>query len=155
MARITEAVLNAKGLKFAIVSSRFNSSVVARLESGTQDCLARHGAEEMAVSLVRVPGCFEIPQVVKKLAEGGKHDAVIALGALIRGETPHFDLIASGVVRGLQEVALQTGTPVSFGIVTADSTEQATERAGGKMGNRGWDAALAAIEMAQLGRELG
>ena len=155
MPKIIEARLDAKGLKFAIVMSRYNDFAVARLLTGALDALVRHGAEEKDVTLVKVPGSFEIPQVVQKVAAAGKHDAVIALGVLIRGETPHFDMVASEVTRGLGHVALGTGVPVAFGIVTAESADQATDRAGGKMGNRGWDAALSAIEMARLGKDLG
>jgi 6,7-dimethyl-8-ribityllumazine synthase len=155
MPKIIEGHLNAKGLKVAIVASRFNDFLVARLLSGAVDCLVRHGAEEAGLTVVRVPGSFEIPQTVRKLAAAKKHDVVIALGVLIRGETPHFDLIAAEVTRGLGSVACETGVPVAFGVLTAETTEQAMERAGGKMGNRGWDAALSAIEMANVGRELG
>jgi 6,7-dimethyl-8-ribityllumazine synthase len=155
MPKTIEGQLNAKGLKVAIVASRFNEFLVARLLSGAVDCLVRHGVEDGALTIVRVPGSFEIPQAARKLAAARKHDAVIALGVLIRGETPHFDLIASEVTRGLGSIAYETGVPVSFGILTAETTEQATERSGGKMGNRGWDAAIAAIEMANVGRELG
>ncbi len=155
MARMIEAELNGKGLRVALVASRFNESIVSRLVSGATDCLVRHGVDTKAITVVRVPGSFEIPQMVRKVVAAGKHDAVVALGVLIRGETPHFDVIAREVARGLGDVALAAPMPVSFGVLTAESTDQALERAGGKMGNRGWDAALAAIEMARLGSELG
>jgi 6,7-dimethyl-8-ribityllumazine synthase len=153
--RVVEAKLDASGIRFAIVASRFNGALVERLVGGALDCLRRHGAAEEAITVLRVPGSFELPQGVQKLLAGGGHDAIIALGVLIRGETPHFDLIASTVTRALSDAAVASGSPVAFGVVTAESTEQAAERSGGKMGNRGWDAACAAIEMARLGRELG
>lgn len=155
MPKTIEGNLGAKGLKVAIVASRFNDFLVARLLAGAVDCLVRHGCEDAGVTVVRVPGSFEIPQAARKLATARKHDVVIALGVLIRGETPHFDLIAAEVTRGLGSIAYDTGVPVSFGVLTAETTEQAMERAGGKLGNRGWDAALSAIEMANVGRELG
>lgn len=155
MVRTIETGLHAKGLRFAIVASRFNSTLVERLLAGALDGLIRHGAEESGISVVRVPGSFEIPLAVHKLAASGKHDAVLALGVLIRGETPHFDRISAEVTRGLGHASLATGVPVAFGVVTAESTDQAEERCGGKMGNRGWDAALSAIEMARLVKELG
>jgi len=155
MPKTVEAKLDAKGLKFAIVMSRYNEFSVSRLLTGALDCLVRHGADEKDLTVVKVPGSFEIPQVVQRLAAAHQHDAVIALGVLIRGETPHFDMVAAEVTRGLGHAALGTGVPVAFGIVTAESADQATDRAGGKMGNRGWDAAVSAIEMARLGKELG
>lgn len=155
MPKKIEASLDASGLKFVIVASRFNEAIVARLIDGATDCLLRHGAADADVTLVRVPGSWEIPQVAQRIAAARKHDAIIALGVLIRGETPHFDLIAATVARGLGAAATAHGVPVTFGVVTAESTEQALERAGGKMGNRGWEAALSAVEMARLGRELG
>jgi 6,7-dimethyl-8-ribityllumazine synthase len=155
MTRKIEAELNGKGLRVALVASRFNEVIVSRLVSGATDCLVRHGVEEKAITIVRVPGSFEIPQMVRRVVAAKKHDAVVALGVLIRGETPHFDVIAREVARGLGELALGASMPVSFGVLTAETTDQALERAGGKMGNRGWDAALSAIEMARLGSELG
>ena len=155
MTKSIEANLSAKGLKFSIVASRFNDFITARLVSGAVDCLLRHGADEGGVTIVRVPGSFEIAQVVHRVASARKHDAVIALGVLIRGETPHFDVISSEITRALSQTAIDTGVPVAFGIVTAESADQAIDRAGGKMGNRGFDAAMSAIEMANLGRELG
>jgi len=146
--------MDARGLRFALVASRFNDALVARLVDGAVDCLRRHGAEPADLTLVRVPGSFEIPLAAHKLARSGRHDAVICLGALVRGETPHFDLIAAEVSRGVGAAALGAGVPVTFGVVTAETAEQASDRAGGKMGNRGFDAALAAIEMADLMRRL-
>jgi 6,7-dimethyl-8-ribityllumazine synthase len=155
MPKRIEAALDASGLKFAIVASRFNESLVGRLIDGAVDCLLRHGAADGDVTLVRVPGSWELPQAVHRIAAARKHDAVIALGVLIRGETPHFDLIAAAVARGLAGASASQGIPVAFGVLTAESTDQALERAGGKLGNRGWDAAISAVEMARLGRELG
>lgn len=155
MPKTIQAGLDASGLKFALVASRFNGSLVTLLIQGATDCLIRHGVREEDLTLVRVPGAFEIPLAVQKLAAGRKHDAVVALGVLIRGETPHFELIAAEVTRALGEAMRSSGVPVGFGLLTAESTEQAAERAGGKMGNRGWDAAQAALEMARLGKELG
>jgi 6,7-dimethyl-8-ribityllumazine synthase len=155
MPKRIEAKLDAAGLSFAVIASRFNGSIVARLVEGAVDCLIRHGARDEAITIVRVPGSYELPQAAHRIASMGKHDAIIALGVLIRGETPHFDLIASAVTRGLSQAAVSGGKPVAFGVVTAENTEQAVERSGGKMGNRGWDAALSAVEMAQLERELG
>jgi 6,7-dimethyl-8-ribityllumazine synthase len=150
MARVVEGVLQAKGIRFGIVVSRFNDFINKRLLDGALDGLARHGAEEGMVTVVRVPGSFEIPLMAKKLAGSGKYDAVICLGAVIRGATPHFEYISAEVTKGIAQVALESGVPVSFGILTTDSIEQAIERAGTKSGNKGWDAALAAIEMVNV-----
>ena len=150
MARVVEGVLQAKGILFGIVVSRFNDFINKRLLDGALDGLARHGAEEGMVTVVRVPGSFEIPLMAKKLAGSGKYDAVICLGAVIRGATPHFEYISAEVTKGIAQVALESGVPVSFGILTTDSIEQAIERAGTKSGNKGWDAALAAIEMVNV-----
>ena len=125
-----------------------------QLLQGALDCLVRHGAEGDAISVVRCPGSFEIPQVAMRLAGGGKFDAVICLGCVIRGETPHFDYIASEVAKGIGQISLQTDTPVTFGVLTTDTLEQALERAGAKAGNKGWDAALSAIELADLKAQL-
>jgi len=149
-----EAHLDAAGLSFAIVVGRFNDLLGEKLLSGALDCLARHGAPADGITVVRVPGSFEIPQAARRLAAAGKHSAVLALGVLVRGATPHFDLLGSAVSRGLLEAGTATGVPVIFGIVTADTLEQAMERCGTKSGNRGWDAAVAAIEMANLYRRL-
>jgi len=150
MARVVEGALQAKGIRFGIVVSRFNDFINKRLLDGALDALARHGAEEGMVTVVRVPGSFEIPLMAKKLAGSGKYDAVICLGAVIRGATPHFEYISAEVTKGIAQVALESGVPVSFGILTTDSIEQAIERAGTKSGNKGWDAALAAIEMVNV-----
>ncbi len=153
--RVVEGYLRAEGIRFGIVASRFNHMLVERLLEGALDCIRRHGGSEENVEVVRVPGSWEIPLVAKRLALRDDIDAVIALGVLIRGATPHFDYIASEVSKGLALVSLETGKPVTFGIVTADTLEQAVERSGTKMGNKGWEAALSAIEMANLMKELG
>jgi len=145
-----EGKLNATGRKFALVASRFNSLITRQLIAGAEDCLVRHGASEDAVTLVWVPGSFEMPLAARKLAESGKFDALICLGAVIRGQTPHFDYVAAEAAKGIAQVALSTGVPVSFGVLTTDNVEQALDRAGMKMGNKGADAAAAAIEMADL-----
>lgn len=150
MAKHYEGMLIGKGLKFAVVVSRFNELVTARLLEGTKDALLRHGVDENDIDVVWVPGCFEIPLLAKKLAHKGEHNAVICLGAVIRGGTPHFEYVASEVNRGIGKVSLDTGLPVIQGIITADSLEQAIERAGAKEGNRGFAAAVSAIEMANL-----
>jgi 6,7-dimethyl-8-ribityllumazine synthase len=149
-----EGHLDAKGLKVALIASRFNDFVTVRLVDGALDGLVRHGADPKNVTLVKVPGSFELPQVAARLAAQGNYDAIIALGCLIRGETPHFDLIAAEATKGLAQVGVTSGVPVSFGVLTCDSMEQAIDRAGGKAGNKGWDAALAAIEMVSLFRRL-
>ena len=150
MARMIEGQLNAEGKKFGIVVSRFNEMISKSLLSGAFDCLARHGANEDEITVAFVPGSFEIPMTAKKMAESKKYDAVICLGAVIRGATPHFDYVAAEVSKGIASVAMDSGVPVIFGIITSDSIEQAFERAGTKSGNKGWDAALSAIEMADL-----
>ncbi|HHQ47408.1 MAG TPA: 6,7-dimethyl-8-ribityllumazine synthase [Acidobacteria bacterium] len=150
--QIVEGMLEASGLRFALVVSRFNEAITSRLQDGAVDCLLRHGAEEENITVFRVPGAWEIPMVANRLAHAGDMDAIIGLGALIRGGTAHFDLIAAEVAKGLAQVGLGSGVPVTFGVITAETLEQAVERAGTKMGNKGWDAALAAIEMAQLYR---
>lgn len=143
--------LVAEGLRFGIVVSRFNDLITSRLLTGAEDALARHGCRvEEQVDVAYVPGTFEMPLVVRKMAESGKYDAVIGLGAVIRGATPHFDYVANEVSKGIAGVALQTGVPCLFGVLTTDTIEQAIERAGTKSGNKGWDAAVAAIEMANL-----
>jgi 6,7-dimethyl-8-ribityllumazine synthase len=140
--------------KFAIVASRFNAFIVERLIEGALDALVRHGADAKNVSVVRVPGSWEIPLVCRRLAKSGKLDAVVAVGAVIRGATPHFDHVANEVSKGVAQAALDSGVPIAFGVLTTDSIEQAVERAGTKAGNKGFDAALAAIEMVTLGRAL-
>lgn len=152
--KILQGELQAKGLKFGIVVSRFNEFITARLLEGAEDALVRHGAKTEDIDVVRVPGSFEIPLVAKKLAAGGAYSAVICLGTVIRGATPHFDYVAAEVSKGIAQASLETGVPISFGIITSDSIEQAVERAGSKSGNKGWDAALSAIEMAQVMKKL-
>ena len=139
-----------KGKKFAIVASRFNEFIVNRLVSGAEDAFIRHGVEGDDISLIWVPGAFEIPLAAQKLAQSGKYDAVVCLGAVIRGATSHYDYVCSEVSKGIANVGLKTDTPVIFGIVTTDNIEQAVERAGTKAGNKGFDAAISAIEMANL-----
>lgn len=150
MANSYEGILVGKGLKFGVVISRFNELITTRLLEGMKDALLRHGVEEGDIDVAWTPGCFEIPLVAKKLAQSGKYDAVICLGAVIRGGTPHFEYISSEVSRGIGRVTLDTGLPVIQGIITADTLEQAIQRAGAKEGNRGFVAAVEAIEMANL-----
>ncbi len=152
--KVLEGTLEAKGLKFAIAVSRFNHFIVDRLVDGCLDALARHGCDTGKCKIVKVPGSFELPSVVRRLVQNDEFDAVIALGAVIRGGTPHFDYIASEVTKGLAQVSLTSDTPVSFGVITTDTLEQAIERAGTKAGNKGWEAAVSAIEMANLGKKL-
>ena len=147
--------LEAKGLRFALVASRFNSFVVERLVDGAVDAFVRHGGSETDLVLVKVPGSYEIPLVCKRLAESRKYDAVIALGAVIRGATGHYDLVANEVARGVAEASFQSGVPVIFGVLTTDNLEQAIERAGSKAGNKGSESALAAIEMANVLKAVG
>lgn len=142
--------LNAEGKRFALVASRYNEIIASRLIQGAQDCLLRHGAAEEHVEVFRVPGSFEVPLVARKVAATGKFHAVICLGAIIRGQTSHFDFVASEAARGVGRAGSDTGVPVIFGIVTTETVEQAIDRAGGRSGNRGAEAALAAIEMANL-----
>ncbi len=148
--KIIEGALNAKGMRFSIVVSRFNDFINSKLLDGALDGLSRHGADDDNISIVRVPGSFEIPLVAQKLANSGNFDAIICLGAVIRGATPHFEYISAEVTKGIAKVTLDSGIPVSFGILTTDNIEQAIERAGTKSGNKGWDAALAAVEMVNL-----
>jgi 6,7-dimethyl-8-ribityllumazine synthase len=155
MPRTYEGILDAKGFRFGLVVSRFNDLLTGRLVEGALDCLARHGAPEEDITVVKVPGAWEIPLVAERLAATGKVDAVVALGVLIRGATPHFDFLAAETAKGLAHVALSSGVPVSFGVLTCDSLEQALERSGSKAGNKGWQAAQSAIEMVQLYRRLG
>jgi 6,7-dimethyl-8-ribityllumazine synthase len=150
MPRTVEGRLSAEGFRFAMVVSRFNDFISSRLVDGAMDALVRHGASEEQVVLVRVPGAFEIPLMAKKLAASGRYDAVVCLGAVIRGATPHFDYVAAEVSKGIAGVGLETGVPVTFGVLTTDNLEQAIERAGSKSGNKGWEAAMAAIEMVNL-----
>ncbi len=152
--QVFEGHLDAQGLRFALVVSRFNEALTSRLESGAVDCLLRHGAEDGDITNVRVPGAWEIPMVAARIAGDGSVDAVISLGTLVRGGTAHFDLIAAEVAKGVAQAAVTTGVPMTFGVITAENLEQAVERAGTKMGNKGWEAALAAIEMARLSERL-
>ncbi|HBF12186.1 MAG TPA: 6,7-dimethyl-8-ribityllumazine synthase [Deltaproteobacteria bacterium] len=155
MPRILEGNLSAKGLKVAIVLGRFNDFISGRLLEGALDTLVRSGAADSDIDVVKVPGSFEIPVAAKTLAESGRYDAILCLGCVIRGATPHFDYVAGEAAKGIARVALDYGTPVSFGIITADNLEQAIERAGAKSGNKGRDAALTAIEMANLLKTIG
>ena len=145
-----EGVLLGKGLKFGLVVSRFNEFITEKLLEGAQDALLRHGVNREDIEVAWVPGSFEIPLIAQKLAQTKRYDAVICLGAVIRGGTPHFEYIAAEVSKGIAKVSLETGLPVIYGVITADTLEQAIERAGTKMGNRGFDAAVTAIEMANL-----
>ena len=149
---IEGALVVPKGARFALVASRFNHFIVDRLVEGAVDALLRHGAERSNVSIVRVPGSWEVPVVCSRLAQSHKYDAVVAVSAVVRGGTPHFDYIAAEVSKGVATIALRTGVPVCFGILTTDTLEQAVERAGVKSGNKGFDAAMAAVEMVSLGR---
>ena len=153
--RIIEGDLQARDLKFTIVAARFNDFVVERLIDGAVDALRRHGAELALLELVRVPGAFDLPVVVRRIAESGRSHAIIALGAVIRGETAHFEFVAGECASGLSRVAGDTGVPVAFGVLTTDTIEQAADRAGGKAGNRGADAAQVAIRLATLLKKLG
>ncbi|HEY7527719.1 MAG TPA: 6,7-dimethyl-8-ribityllumazine synthase [Candidatus Deferrimicrobiaceae bacterium] len=155
MVRTIEGDLQGQGLRVSIVVSRFNSFITDRLLEGALDALKRHGVEEKDISVLKVPGSFELPLGVRKAAAGkGKVDAVIALGALIRGGTPHFDYLSAEVTKGIAQVTLDSGIPVAFGVLTTDTVEQAIERAGTKAGNKGFESALSAIEMAKLLRQL-
>jgi 6,7-dimethyl-8-ribityllumazine synthase len=150
MTKILEGKLTAKGKKFGVIISRFNELISKQLLSGAEDCLVRHECKRDDITVAWVPGSFEIPITAKKMAQSSNFDAVICLGAVIRGGTPHFDYISAEVSKGVAQVGLETGIPVIFGIITADTIEQALERAGTKAGNKGWDAALSAIEMVNL-----
>lgn len=154
MNQTVEGALRADGLRFAIVASRWNDLIVSRLVGGAQEALRRLGANEKHIMTVRVPGSFEIPLAAKKLALSGNYDAIICVGAIIRGETPHYDYLAADVTKGISAVALETGVPVAYGVITADTVEQAIDRAGVKAGNKGFEAAMTAIEMANLLKEL-
>ncbi|MGG4032547.1 6,7-dimethyl-8-ribityllumazine synthase [Paenibacillus cisolokensis] len=154
MAKHYEGKLVSEGLKYGIVVGRFNEFITSKLLSGALDALSRHGAEENDIEIAWVPGAFEIPLIAQKMAESGKYDAVITLGAVIRGSTPHFDYVCNEVAKGVAAISLKTGVPTIFGVLTTDSIEQAIERAGTKAGNKGWEAASAAIEMANLTKAL-
>lgn len=152
---INGSVVAPEGMKVAIVASRFNEIITNKLLGGAVDGLVRHGMEEEDITAVWVPGAFEIPVIAKRLAESGKYDAVICVGAVIRGQTSHYDYVCNEVSKGIAQVSLQTGVPVMFGIVTTENIEQAIARAGSKAGNKGYDCALGAIEMVNLSRTLG
>ena len=154
MPKTIEGKLDAKGLRFAVVVSRFNDFISARLLEGALDALVRHGADDKNITVVKVPGSFEIPVTAKALAASSKYQAVIALGAIIRGSTPHFDYVAAEASKGVAQAMLETGVPVAFGIITTDTIEQAIERAGTKSGNKGYHAAMSAIEMARVMAQL-
>ena len=150
-----EGTLAAAGQTFGIVLSRTNSIVTGRLLEGALDCLRRHGADDTSITVVYCPGAYEIPQIAQQMARSGRFSSVITLGCVIRGDTPHFDYIAGEVAKGVAQVALETGVPISFGVLTVDTLEQALERAGAKGGNKGWDAALTALELTSLHHQLG
>ncbi|REK59154.1 MAG: 6,7-dimethyl-8-ribityllumazine synthase [Thermobacillus sp.] len=154
MVKVYEGQLVSQGLKYGIVAGRFNEFIVSKLVSGALDALKRHGADDSEIEIAWVPGAFEIPLIAQKMAESGKYDAVITLGAVIRGSTPHFDYVCNEVSKGVAAISLKTGVPVIFGVLTTDTIEQAVERAGTKAGNKGWDAAVTAIEMANLTRAI-
>ena len=154
MSKVTEGQLDAKGLRFAILVARFNSFITERLLAGALDALTRHGCADSDIEIVKVPGSWEMPLVCRELAGAKKHDAIICLGAVIRGDTPHFDYVAGEAAKGLSQVAADTGVPVAFGVLTCNTLEQAIDRAGAKGGNKGFDAATTAIEMADLLRRL-
>ncbi len=154
MPRTFEGHLDAKGLRIGIVISRFNEFISTKLLGGAMDALIRHGAEDERIEVAWVPGAFEIPLIAKRMANSGKYDCVICLGCIIRGATPHFDYVAAESSKGIAQVAMRSDCPVAFGVLTTDTIEQAIERAGTKAGNKGWDAALAAVEMANLIKEI-
>jgi 6,7-dimethyl-8-ribityllumazine synthase len=154
MPKFIEGKLDATGLRFGIIVGRFNSFIGDRLLEGALDALVRHGAKDKDIEVARVPGAFEIPLAAQKMAAAGKYDAMICLGAVIRGATPHFDYVAAEVSKGVAQVSLKSGVPIAFGVLTTDSIEQAIERAGTKAGNKGFEAAMTAIETAQLFRSL-
>lgn len=154
MTRKIEGLLDATGMKAALVASRFNSFIVDRLIDGAVDALIRHGASDEDITIVRVPGAFEIPQMLSKIVGSGNYDLAIALGAVIRGSTPHFDYIAAEVAKGVAHVAMDAPVAVSFGVLTTDTIEQAVERAGSKAGNKGAEAAMSAVETANLLKQI-
>ena len=155
MAKRIEGELTAKNKRYAIVVSRYNELIGSKLLDGAMDCLIRHDASQEAIDIIWVPGAYEIPLVAKKAAQSGSYDAVICLGAVIRGETPHFEFVASETAKGIAHSSLETGIPIIFGVITSDTVEQAVERAGTTGGNRGFDAAMAAIEMSNLMGKIG
>jgi 6,7-dimethyl-8-ribityllumazine synthase len=154
MPKVIEGRIVAKGMRFGIVAGRLNDFISSRLIEGAVDALTRAGAEEKEIQIVKVPGAFELPLAAKKMAKSGRYDAVICLGAVIRGATPHFEYISAEVSKGIAAVGLETEVPVIFGVLTTDTIEQAIERAGTKAGNKGWDAALSAIELVDLFKKL-
>jgi 6,7-dimethyl-8-ribityllumazine synthase len=154
MPKITEGKIVAKGMKFGIAASRFNDFICGRLIEGAVDALTRAGADDKDIRIFKVPGAFELPLIAKKMAKTGQFDAVICLGAVIRGATPHFEYISAEVTKGIAAVGLDTEVPIAFGVLTTDTIEQAIERAGTKAGNKGWDAAMTAIEMVDLLRKV-
>lgn len=155
MAKIIEGELTAENLRFALIVSRFNELIGRKLLDGAVDCLIRHGAEEDALDIIWVPGAFELPLAAKKAATSKSYDVIICIGAVIRGETPHFDFVASEAAKGIAMASMDTGVPIIFGVITTDTVEQAVKRAGTTAGNRGFDAALAAIEMGNLMGKIG
>ena len=149
MARIITGKLDATGMRFGIVVSQFNSLITERLQAGAIDAFCRHGARDEDIDVVLVPGAFDIPLFAKQMATSGRYQAVVCVGAVIKGETPHFDYISAAMTQGIKEIMLSSGVPVTFGVLTTESVEQALDRAGAKLGNKGWEAALSAIEMVQ------
>lgn len=154
MSETLQGYLDASGLRVAIVAARFNEAICETLVQGATDCLVRHGIDEDSLTIARVPGCYEIPLIAKKLAGTGTYDAIIAVGVIIRGQTPHFDYLCGEVIKGTAQAGLESEVPVTFGVIMADSADQARDRSGGKAGNKGWEAAMAAIEMASLVKQI-
>jgi len=152
--KVIQGELQAKGLRFAVIVSRFNDFITGKLLEGAVDALVRHGAKDEDIDVIKVPGAFEIPLTAKKVASKGSHNAIICLGTVIRGATPHFDYVAAEVSKGVAAASMETGVPMAFGVLTTDTIEQAVERAGTKSGNKGFDAAVTAIEMAQVFKKL-
>jgi 6,7-dimethyl-8-ribityllumazine synthase len=152
--KIIEGKLDGKGLRITIIAGRFNDFITSRLTEGAVDALVRHGVKDDDITLIKVPGAFEIPLIASRVAVDKKADAIICLGAVIRGATPHFDYVASEVSKGVAQTSLVTGVPIAFGVLTTDTIEQAIERAGTKAGNKGWDSAISAIEMVQVLKSL-
>ena len=150
MTRTYEGSFDGRNLRVAVIASRFNETIARSLLEGAVDCLTRHGVTENDITVAWVPGAYELPAAAKRIAESGEVDAIVCVGAVIRGETPHFDYVAGHAAKGIGDVAMTTGIPVMFGVLTTDTVEQAANRAGGKMGNKGFEAALGAIEMANL-----
>jgi len=155
MSKVYEGHITGEGRSFGIVISRFNEFISLKLLEGAMDCLRRHGVDDSDISIVWVPGAFDVPLLAKRMGDSGSYDAVLCLGAVIRGGTPHFDYVAAEVAKGVAHAGMETGVPTVFGVLTSDSIEQAIERAGTKAGNRGWDAAMAAMELADLYARMG